>query len=84
MNRDCVRAIFESESAKSWQFEIEPVAIRGLARHISRDAAEADRPITIEGLALTEVTGDEFLCRCTLLHPKTSPTRGLAFLVMSS
>jgi hypothetical protein len=78
MDRDYVRSMFESESAKSWLFEIEPVAIRGhdlaLARHIYRDAAEADQPITIELLALTEVTGDELLYRCTLFDPEDLDT----------
>jgi hypothetical protein len=47
---------------ESWHMEVEPVAIRGnrlgLTRERWRDTDEAERPITVESLTLTEVTGD--------------------------
>jgi hypothetical protein len=50
---------------KSWRMEVDPIAIRGhrlgLTRERWRDTDEADRPITVEALTLTEVTGDELV-----------------------
>jgi class 3 adenylate cyclase len=50
---------------KSWRMEVDPIAIRGyrlgLTRERWRDTDEADRPITVEALTLTEVTDDELV-----------------------
>jgi hypothetical protein len=59
-----VRALFEAPLG--WRREIQPVAIRGhrlaLTRERYRDTDEADRPITAETYALTEVADDELVC----------------------
>ncbi|WNG95531.1 BTAD domain-containing putative transcriptional regulator [Mycobacterium sp. ITM-2016-00318] len=48
-----------SDAPQSWRLAFEPIAIRGhhlaLSRHIYRDASEADRPIVVQALVLTEV-----------------------------
>ena len=51
------------DAPSSWQLETEPIAIRGsrlaLTRDMFRDTSEADRPITVEMLTITEVNDDE-------------------------
>jgi hypothetical protein len=58
---------------ESWHLEVEPVAIRGyrlgLTRERWRDTDEADRPITVESLTLTEVTGDELAHHTVIFDP---------------
>jgi hypothetical protein len=52
-----------TDESKSWQSEVESIAIRGdrlaLSRHTYRDAADPDRPIAVEAINLTEVGEDE-------------------------
>ncbi|RDH79909.1 hypothetical protein DVS77_02525 [Mycolicibacterium moriokaense] len=56
---------FLFDAAESWRLEIEPVAIRGhrlaLSQYAFRDADEADQPIAVEALLLTEVTDDQLI-----------------------
>jgi DNA-binding SARP family transcriptional activator len=58
---------------ESWHMEVEPVAIRGshlgLTRERWRDTDEADAPITVESLTLTEVTGDELAHYTVVFDP---------------
>ncbi|MCW2561660.1 MAG: putative ATPase, partial [Mycobacterium sp.] len=58
---------------KNWRMEVEPIAVRGdrlgLTRERWRDTAEADRPITVEALTLTEVTGDELVHHTEVFDP---------------
>jgi hypothetical protein len=58
---------------KSWRMEVEPIAIRGyrlgLTRERWRDTDEADRPITVEALTLTEVAGDELVHHTEVFDP---------------
>jgi hypothetical protein len=58
---------------KSWRMEVEPIAVRGyrlgLTRERWRDTDEADRPITVEALTLTEVTGDELVHHTEVFDP---------------
>jgi hypothetical protein len=58
---------------ESWRMEVEPVAIRGyrlgLTRERWRDTDEADRPITVETLTLTEVTKDELVYYTVIFDP---------------
>jgi hypothetical protein len=53
--------------------EVEPVAIRGnrlgLTRERWRDTGEAERPITVESLTLTEVTDDELAQYTVVFDP---------------
>jgi hypothetical protein len=53
--------------------EVEPIAIRGhrlgLTRDRWRDTDEADRPITVESLTLTEVTRDELAHHTLVFDP---------------
>ncbi len=62
-----------SEAAEGWRLTIEPIAIRGdhlaLSRHTYRDANEADRPIAIEALVLTEVNGDQLVDDLVVFDP---------------
>ncbi len=48
---------------QSWQMETQPMAVRGnrlaLSRDSFRDTDEADWPITVETLTLTEITDNE-------------------------
>ena len=64
--RDAVRG------GRGWQLTIEP-SPRGdhlaLSRHTYRDADEADRPIAIEALVLTEVTDDQSGLLLALFDP---------------
>lgn len=73
LDRQFVGAMFEPERAMTWQLETEHVGIRGrhlaLTRHIFRDAAEADRPITLAALLLVETTDDELLDSAVLFDP---------------
>jgi hypothetical protein len=61
------------EAPTSWQEEVEPVAIRGprllLVRVMFRDCGEADRPIAVEALVITEVTDDELISCFALFDP---------------
>ena len=56
---DCWRA------AEGWRLAIDPIAIRGqrlaLSRHTYRDTDEADEPIAVEALVLTEVDEAQLL-----------------------
>jgi hypothetical protein len=58
---------------ESWHLEVEPIAIRGhrlgLTRDRWRDTDEADRPITVESLTLTEVTRDELAHHTLVFDP---------------
>jgi len=58
---------------ESWRIEIEPIAIRGnrlgLTRERSRDIGEADRPIVVETLTLTEVNDDELVHYTVIFDP---------------
>jgi class 3 adenylate cyclase len=58
---------------ESWRMEVEPVAIRGnrlgLTRERWRDTDEADQPITVESLTLTEVTVDELAHYTVVFDP---------------
>jgi hypothetical protein len=58
---------------ESWRMEIEPIAIRGdrlgLTRERSRDTAEADQPIVVETLTLTETDDSELVCYTVLFGP---------------
>jgi hypothetical protein len=53
--------------------EVEPVAIRGyrlgLTRERWRDTDEADRPITVEAMTLTEITDDELVYHTVVFDP---------------
>jgi SnoaL-like domain len=59
---------------KGWRMEVEPVAIRGhrlaLTRERWRDTEEADWPITVEALTLTEVTRDELVYYTVTFDPE--------------
>src|SRR5262249_44229672 len=56
--RKAVHVAFETIPS-SWRMEVEPIAIRGshlsLSRECYRDTEDADRPIAVELLRLTEV-----------------------------
>jgi hypothetical protein len=58
---------------KSWRMEVEPIAVRGyrlgLTRERWRDTDEADRPITVETLTLTEVAVDELVHHTEVFDP---------------
>jgi class 3 adenylate cyclase len=58
---------------KSWRMEVEPIAVRGdrlgLTRERWRDTDEADRPITVEALTLTEVAVDELVHYTEVFDP---------------
>jgi hypothetical protein len=58
---------------ESWHLAVEPIAIRGyrlgLTRERWRDTDEADRPIVVESLTLTEVTGDELAHHTEVFDP---------------
>ncbi|HEY7051245.1 MAG TPA: BTAD domain-containing putative transcriptional regulator [Mycobacterium sp.] len=60
--RRAAQALFDAAPV-SWRMGIQPIAIRGerlsLIRLTYRDANEADRPITVELLAVLEVSDDE-------------------------
>ncbi len=60
-SRDFALAVM-SETPTSWRLEIEPVAVRGnrlaLSREAFRDSGDANRPITVELMVLTEVVGE--------------------------
>ena len=59
-----VRALFET-TPSSWRLEVEPIAIRGsrlsLTRACYRDTDDADRPIAVELLQITEVSDDDLM-----------------------
>jgi ketosteroid isomerase-like protein len=67
-----VRTLFET-IPKIWLMEIKPVAVRGsrlsLIRQTYCDPDEADRPITIEALTLTEVNDDGLVRDIVLFDP---------------
>ncbi|MFI5508308.1 BTAD domain-containing putative transcriptional regulator [Mycobacterium sp. NPDC051804] len=52
-----------SEAADGWRLTIDPIAVRGhrlaLSRYTYRDANEAECPVELEALVLTEVTDDQ-------------------------
>ncbi|OBI75610.1 BTAD domain-containing putative transcriptional regulator [Mycobacterium sp. E740] len=62
-----------SETPTSWQLQIEPIAIRGdrlaLTREKFRDTAEASLPVTVELVALTEVTVDGIVSHTVFFDP---------------
>jgi hypothetical protein len=62
-----------SETPRSWRLEIKPVAIRGdrlaLTHEVFRDIDDADRPITVELMTLTEVTDDELVSYTAFFDP---------------
>ncbi|WSE58977.1 BTAD domain-containing putative transcriptional regulator [Mycolicibacterium sp. ND9-15] len=72
MESKLARSVFLGAPA-SWRMEIEPVATRGcrlaLSRYLIRDTDEADRPITIEVLLVTEVNDDGLFCRSVTFDP---------------
>ena len=57
----------------SWRLEIEQIAIRGdrlsLSRQTYRDTDEADQPIAVDALLLTEVTDDELASHIIVFDP---------------
>ncbi|HTI77166.1 MAG TPA: hypothetical protein VL634_19360, partial [Mycobacterium sp.] len=57
----------------SWRMEVEPVAVRGdrfgLTRERWRDTDEADSPITVESLTLTEATDDGLVYYTVVFDP---------------
>ena len=61
------------EAASGWQLEIEPVAVRGshlaLTRDRFRDTDEADRPIAVEVLGITEVTDNGLFSHAVIFDP---------------
>jgi hypothetical protein len=61
------------EASASWRLDIELVAVRGhrlaLTRDRFRDADEADRPITVETLMLTEVNDHELISYSVVFDP---------------
>lgn len=67
--RKAVNAMFET-APSSFQMTVEPIAIRGsrlsLTRVCYRDADDADRPIAVEVLRVTEV-GDDGLMQDTVI-----------------
>lgn len=73
LNRDFGTGLFELEATSSWQLNSEPVAIRGeslaLIRHTYRDTADAERPITVEALLLTEADDAGLICHSVLFDP---------------
>jgi hypothetical protein len=62
--RKAVHAVFE-EAPSSWRMEVEPIAIRGsrlsLTRECYRDTEDADRPIAVELLNVTEVSAGDLM-----------------------
>jgi hypothetical protein len=69
--RKAAHALFRAP--ESWRIEVEPVAIRGyrlgLTRERWRDTDEADRPITVEAMTLTEITDDELVYHTVVFDP---------------
>jgi hypothetical protein len=69
--RKAAHALFRAP--ESWRMEVEPVAIRGyrlgLTRERWRDTDEADRPITVEAMTLTEITDDELVYHTVVFDP---------------
>jgi hypothetical protein len=63
--RKAVQAMFET-APRSWRIEVEPIAVRGhrlsLIRVRYRDIDEADRPITVELLEITQVSQGGLMC----------------------
>jgi len=61
------------EAPESWREETETVAVRGdrlgLTRERFRDSDEADRPIAVETLMLTEVNDDELISHAVNFDP---------------
>jgi hypothetical protein len=58
---------------KRWLMEVDPVAIRGshlsVIRQTYRDTDDADRPVTVETLTLTEVSDDGLVRDIVLFDP---------------
>ena len=61
------------DAPRSWRLEMEPVAIRGsrlaLTRDRFRDTDDADRPITVEILTVTEVGDDDLMHDTVIFDP---------------
>lgn len=74
LNHDFGSGLFEFEATSSWRLESEPIAIRGndlaLVRHTYRDTADADQPITVEALLLTETDDHGLICHSVLFDPE--------------
>jgi hypothetical protein len=72
VREDAARALLEF-SPPQWQQETETIAIRGSRFAVSRvkyvDTADAERPITVEYLAVTEVNDDGLMCATVLFDP---------------
>ena len=70
--KNLVYALFETVPS-SWNLHVEPVALRGallsLTREIFRDTADADHPIVVEILRVSEVTADGLLLGTVLFDP---------------
>jgi class 3 adenylate cyclase len=62
-----------SVADEGWRLAIEPIAVRGrhlaLSRYTFRDADQADWPIVVEALVLTEVNDDHLACRIVAFDP---------------
>jgi DNA-binding SARP family transcriptional activator len=71
MRRRVTQTLFEFP--RSWRMDLEHVAIRGsklsLSRQTVRDSDEADQPITLEVLMLTECSDDNLACNLVLFDP---------------
>jgi hypothetical protein len=72
VNLEFARAVL-FEAPKGWRMETESLAIRGhrlaLARVRLRDTNEADRPIAVETLMVTEVNDDELVSYAVNFDP---------------
>jgi hypothetical protein len=70
--RAAVHAVF-GEAPNSWRMEVEPIAIRGsrlsLTRECYRDIDDADRPIAVELLNVTEVSAGDLMQDITAFDP---------------
>ncbi len=73
LSHDFGRGLFEFEATLNWRVDTEPIGIRGnhlaLIRHAYRDTAEADQPITVEALLLTEADDDGLISHSVLFDP---------------
>jgi hypothetical protein len=71
MRRRVTQTLFEFP--RSWRMDLEHVAIRGsklsLSRQTLRDSDEADQPITLEVLVLTECSDDNLARNLVLFDP---------------
>ncbi len=68
-NAEFVRGLL-AEAAEGWRLAIDPIAIRNqrlaLSRHTYRDADEAESPIAVEALVLTEVDEAQLIYRAVV------------------